>query len=262
MPPQNSGCDDLGNLRGLIAARFDRVQRVQPKLLARRGLIRVRLVPLRNLRVQIPADVVEPRVRLQQLRHPAAHSIEIHAFQGRNRNHNVRHLHAGVVDIVLHAGRVAGLVIIGPHHAREAVAENCVAQMPDVRGLVRIDARVFDQAEAFAADAGVLIRSDTLRRRRAVELHIQIARAGDLHARHTVDLRQLGLQLLRNRARRLLEPLGKLKRDRQRHLAKLELRRQLNRELRQLHAVALAQQRLDARLNCLLQNPVHSLNLN
>ena len=53
---------------------------------------------------------------------------------------DVGDLHAGVVDVVLHFDRRAAEA----QHAHERVAERRVAQVADVRGLVRVDGRVLD----------------------------------------------------------------------------------------------------------------------
>ena len=96
------------------------------------------LIPLRNLGIQIPAVVVEApfasgnqrfNFRLRLLRHP----LEAH--------HHVGHLHARVVDVVLHIH----LVACRAQQPHQRVAQNRVAQMPDVRRLVRIDRGVLHQ---------------------------------------------------------------------------------------------------------------------
>ena len=51
-------------------------------------------------------------------------------------------LHACVVDVVLDFNAPAGVA----QEPAERVAQDGVAQVPDVRGLVRIDARVFDES--------------------------------------------------------------------------------------------------------------------
>ncbi len=56
-------------------------------------------------------------------------------------DNDVSDLDAGVVNIVLHIDFVAG----GAEQADEGVAENCVAQMADVRSLVGIDGCMFDE---------------------------------------------------------------------------------------------------------------------
>ena len=54
--------------------------------------------------------------------------------------HHVGHLHAGVVDVILHFDRPAARA----QHAHEGVAQDGVAQMADMRGLVGIDVGVLD----------------------------------------------------------------------------------------------------------------------
>ena len=63
------------------------------------------------------------------------------AFEVQEADDHVGHLHAGVVDVVLHIDLLAG----GAQQAHEGVAQNGVAQMADVRGLVGIDAGVLHQ---------------------------------------------------------------------------------------------------------------------
>ena len=55
-------------------------------------------------------------------------------------DHHVGHLHAGVVDVVLHFHAPARRA----QHAHEGVAQDGVAQVADVRGLVGIDIGVLD----------------------------------------------------------------------------------------------------------------------
>ena len=56
------------------------------------------------------------------------------------RDDDVRDLHAGVVDVVLRLDVIAEPL----QAADERVAEDGVAEVADVRGLVRIDVRVLD----------------------------------------------------------------------------------------------------------------------
>ncbi len=59
----------------------------------------------------------------------------------REANHHIGHLHAGIVDVVLNIHFPASK----PQQPDKRVAENRVPQVPDVRRLVGIDARVLDQ---------------------------------------------------------------------------------------------------------------------
>ena len=56
-------------------------------------------------------------------------------------HHHIGHLHAGVIDVILYIHLLPG----GAQQAHKRVAQNGVAQVADVRGLVGIDAGVLDQ---------------------------------------------------------------------------------------------------------------------
>ena len=63
------------------------------------------------------------------------------AFKVEEADDHVGDLNAGVVDVVLHVDLLPG----GAQQAHKGVAEDGVAQVADVRGLVGIDAGVLDQ---------------------------------------------------------------------------------------------------------------------
>ncbi len=92
----------------------------------------------------------------------------------------------------------------------------------------------------------MLVQRHARRKRRAVQLDVQIPRARDLHRSHAIKARKLRLQLRRDRPRSLLQPLRQLERDRQRQLAELDLRRLLHRERLHLHAILHAKDLLNA----------------
>ena len=94
-----------------------------------------RLVPLRDARVEIPAVVIEPRRSAIRLASSSVSCLEL-----LEADDHVRDLHAGVVDVVLHFDRVAAEA----QHAHQRVAERGVAQVADVRRLVRVDRGVLD----------------------------------------------------------------------------------------------------------------------
>jgi hypothetical protein len=91
-------------------------------------------------------------------------------------------LHSGVVDVVLYAYFVAAFVVIGAEESLEGVAEDGVAEVADVRGFVRIDASVFDEAEAGATDVGVLVGGDAADGGGAVEADVEVAGSCDFDA--------------------------------------------------------------------------------
>ena len=70
--------------------------------------------------------------------------VEVLLLELAEADDDVGDLDAGVVDVVLHFDRRAA----EPQHAHERVAERRVAQVADVRRLVRIDRRVLDDGLA------------------------------------------------------------------------------------------------------------------
>ena len=118
------------------------MQRLQPKL----EVIFALFIPLRNTRIEVPAVVVEglwprPGSRDERLNLALPFFLQI-----QKAHHHVRHLDAGVVDIVLHIHmRARGL-----KQADKRVTQNGIAQMADVGRFVGIDAGVLDE-NLFAA---------------------------------------------------------------------------------------------------------------
>ena len=70
-------------------------------------------------------------------------------------HHHIGHLHARVVDVVLHPHLVARR----PQQPHKRVAQNRVAQVPDVRRLVGIDPRVLHQHLARGPSAAAAVSS-------------------------------------------------------------------------------------------------------
>src|SRR5262249_49134397 len=90
---------------------------------------------LRGFRIQIPAVVVEAwflRQHLHVYRRPLLHL--------QQPNDHVRHLHARVVDVVLHLHTFARRA----QHPRHRVAQHRVPHVPDVPPLIRFVARMLD----------------------------------------------------------------------------------------------------------------------
>ena len=73
--------------------------------------------------------------------------VERLSLEHAESDDDVGHLHAGVVDVVLHLDRDAAEA----QHADERVAQRGIAQMADVRRLVRVDRRVLDDGLARVA---------------------------------------------------------------------------------------------------------------
>jgi hypothetical protein len=141
-------------------------------------------------------------------------------------DHHIGHLHAGVVDVVLHVDFLPG----GAQQADEGVAENGVAQVADVRGLVGIDAGVLDkrmQARTWPRQG--LLRGNHAHACRAVEARIDVAGAGDFKAGEAFERAQRGDNLLRDDLGRLAQLAGQLEGDGRGQLAELQVGRNLQR---------------------------------
>ncbi len=114
-------------------------------------------------------------------------------------HHHVGHLYTGVVDVVLHLDFAAG----GAEHAHEGVAQNRVAHMPDVRGLVRVDVGVLDDDLAGGCGGGLHVAGEQSRTvRRSIQAQVDVAVAGDLRARDALDGRHFGQNLGGDHTRR------------------------------------------------------------
>ncbi len=183
----------------------------------------VRFVPLGDPRVQIPAVVVEPDVRPVRQRADRGHVL---LLERREADDDVRHLDAGVVDVILHFDRPA----LEPERADERVAERRVPQVPDVRGLVRVDRRVFDDDLADQAVGRRRRPGAHLRRqkRRPVEVEIQVAVRRGLDLADALDGPDRASQRLRDRPWRLAQLARQLEGDRHGEVAERAPRRRLD----------------------------------
>ncbi len=118
----------------------------------------------------------------------------VFAFEVDEADDDVGDLDAGVIDVVLDADLVAGLVVVGAQKTLEGVAEDGVAEMADVRGLVGVDAGVLDEAEAGATDVGVPAGGDLEDSGGAVEADVEVTCSRDLDTRDAFG--EIGGQLI------------------------------------------------------------------
>ena len=151
-------------------------------------------------------------------------------------HHHIGHLHAGVVDVVLHVHLLPG----GAQQAHERIAQDCVAQVADVRGLVGIDAGVLDEA----MDAARRPRSgpDSLlqlqrARTRPIQPRIDVSRSATSNDAKPSSVPKRRHNLLRNYLGRFSQLARQLERDGRRQFAKLQLRRNLQRNGLKLQVV-------------------------
>ena len=175
------------------------------------------------------------------------------ALQANESDHHVGHLHAGVVDVVLHVDGVPG----GAQQANKSVAQNGVAQMPDVRRLVGIDAGVLDQnlaanvGSAFAVSGRLSVavsRSQQFAapQRRASGCALMYPAPATSSFSNPSGSGNLRDNLLGNFARRLAQLLRQLERKRQRKLAQFDLGRLLDDDVRQFELILVAEKLANA----------------
>ena len=206
--------DEAAHVGGVVAAVLEVVQRTR----ADREPVAVGLVPLGNPRVEVPAVVVEPR-RIGE----SAHLVECPTLQLAEADDHVGHLHAGIVDVVLGFDRRAAEA----QHAHHRVAQRRVAQVPDVRRLVRIDGSVLDDRLRFAGRLRLNLSPQPLDNKRgAIEKEIQIAVGRRDDSGHTGNLANGRRQVLGDRARRAPQRPRELKRDGDGQVAQRSRRRQ------------------------------------
>ena len=141
--------DDCGHVGRHVSAGPGRIAAML-EIVQGRGADRqpflVACVPFGDARVEIPAVVVETR-RVGEV----PDLLETAVFQFAEADDDVGDLDAGIVDVVLHFDRRAA----EGEGANQRVAERRVAQVADVRRLVRIDRRVLDDGLASLAGLAV-----------------------------------------------------------------------------------------------------------
>ena len=242
---------------------LERVERVEADLLAGGDLIGIGGVPLGDAGVEIPAVEVDALIGFEEFGEEFAGAGEGLAFEVDEADDYVGDLHAGVVDVVLHADFVAGLVAVGTEQALEGVAEDGVAEVADVGGFVGVDAGVLDQAEAGAADVGVLVGGDAADGGGAVEADVEIACAGDLYAGDAFEVGKCGGEFCGqfggDGAGGFAEALGELEGDRKGEFAQGDVGRLLDDQVREGDVVFCEEDGLDAGQERLLDCAIHAL---
>ena len=189
-----------GQARRLVASLLDGVQRLRLQPLSR-GIGGVEVA---HLRVEVPAVVVEA-VRARELRDLVA-GLAVHVQEA---DHHVRHLDARVVDVVLHADLAPALA----QHAHEGVAQDGVAQVADVGGLVGVDARVLHHhvpAHAGCSRPPHELGVEVAREGGALEEHVDVAAARHLRPAYAGRGAQRARQPLRDLARRAPQRLAEV----------------------------------------------------
>ncbi len=167
--------DVSGELGGLVTAFFHCLE-------ARRAMLetfRIGFVPLGDLGVKIPRNVIEPLAAFAQrgFRVALEHVVQTLAADVPEADDQVGDLDARVVDVVLHLDFPSEPL----EETHQGVAEDGVAQMADVGRLVRVDVRVLDD------DLALVPRRFRFRAREqgaqenvAIEERVEVTRPRDL----------------------------------------------------------------------------------
>ena len=120
-------------------------------------------------------------------------------------DHDIRHLHASVVNVILNLDVVAAEA----QHSDEGVAQHGVAQVADVRRLVGVNAGVLHQNLARMDGLGrggeAAHLEERCGQRRAVKMEVHVTGPGNADAFHPFNGKQVHGQLLGNLTRRLPE---------------------------------------------------------
>src|SRR5579871_3651406 len=185
------------------------MQGLEPPLEGFRMLMKMR----RHSGVEIPAVVIEPDGGIAQ---ELLHIGGVLLLQVVEARHDIRHLDAGIVDVVLDFDAAATRI----EHADKRVTQNGVAQVPDVGGLVGIDVGMFDNNLARLLSWRFAIRvQDGEGVRGAIEPDVDITIPGDLERRYTVDMTDILHDFARDLTRRTSQPWRKIE-NRERNLTK------------------------------------------
>src|SRR6201987_1036080 len=132
MAPQHGRRDQLSDGGRFTSRIFNGMKGLQSHL----QVPLVDFVPLRPTRIQVPAVIIEAGL--------TGESFNLRArffFQVRKPNHNIRHLHTCIVDVILNVDFPSSET----KQPYERVAENGVSQMPNMRRFVRVDTRMLNQ---------------------------------------------------------------------------------------------------------------------
>ena len=193
--------NEAGHFRRRVPSAFNSVERRGPDLQP----FFVLLVPLGDFCVEIPAVVIES-CRFGEL----PDSVEVASFQFTKPYRDISHLHASVIDIVLDLDSTAEIL----EQTTECITERRIPQMPDVRGLVRIDRRVLDDF-LFCRNRDDVAASQPCREPRGpVEKEVDVAVGRGFDSRNAIDLSERGDDFLGDGPRGFAQATGKLERER------------------------------------------------
>src|SRR5581483_1978981 len=173
-------------------------------------------VELEDPRIKVPAVVVEPH---SGVTNKILDLPELFLLKMDEPDDNVSHLDARVVDVILNFDSVSSK----SEQPRESIAQNGVAQVPNVRCLVGIDAGMLNENFPLAAGRRFRRRRSQviggLGKRGPLQMKIQVSGPRNGYSFDPVHREHPRGNLFSNSARRLAEVLGQLKARRHRNVA-------------------------------------------
>ena len=176
------------------------------------------------------------------------------AFEMQKSHHHIRHLHAGVVDVVLHIHFLPG----GAQQAHKRVAQNGIAQMPDMRSLVGIDGGVLHQRMILRGRRAAFGAYHHLCCRAAIQPRVDVSRARNLKSRKSFNRAQGSHDLLGNYLGGFAQLACQFKRHRRGDFAKAEIGRRLQRQVLERKIVFFFQHRANGVAEPFLQFQNHA----
>src|SRR5689334_9106525 len=204
MPMDDGVGNKLADFRGLVAAFFNIVQRLQTQL----QIVFALFIPVRDAGIEVPAVVIERTRRRPAGGDERFNRILPFFFQIKKPDHHVRYLNAGIVNVVLYIYFCASRL----QQAHKCIAQNGIAQVADMGRLVRVNAGMLNQY-FLSAGRSFFCRTTFCRtafcgtieqkpgRFHPVEPRIDVSRSGDLKLFKACNLAQPCHYLLRDLAR-------------------------------------------------------------
>src|SRR5665213_2033090 len=169
-------------------------------------------------------------------------------------HYHIGNLHSGVVNVVLHIHFLPG----SAQQLYKRVAQDCVAQVSNVRGLVGIDAGMLHQRmKSRRGTRRSLSASHSAPSSSSIEPRVDVSGACYVKPGKPGEFAKCTDNLLGNHLGRLAQFAGQFKCNRARQLAKLQVRRNLQRNVFDVEIVLLLQYRAEMVAELLLQFQIH-----
>jgi hypothetical protein len=179
----------------------------------------------------VPAIVIKGSIRVRKFFIESLYPIQIHVLNEHKSDHDIGHLNAGIVDVILYFDPFS----VCTQDSLKRVANHRITDMADVCGLIWVDGSMFhadlrgtrittpSPTRDWVSDDILCEKSGTV-----IE-DIEVTRAGDLYAIDEVELFEMRFYLFGYRTRvllfacRLLKQLCEFERSGKRQITELGL---------------------------------------